>query len=102
MSQPTPDTSGQEPQDQRESTWAGGQIDNPWNYVQDWDVEMVGPDVRDPEAQLRWSRAFCMAGGLPYIWRVLARPISEIVYSLLELREGDRVLVIGEAVEPAG
>jgi SAM-dependent methyltransferase len=99
MSETTPDTSRQDPQ---ELSGAVAPADNPWNYVQDWDVEMVGPELRDHDAVLRWSRAFCMAGGLPYIWKAPARPITEIVYSLLELREGDRVLVIGEAVEPVG
>lgn len=75
---------------------------NAWEYVQDWDVELVGPDVRDPEELRRWSLAFSIAGGLPYIWREVARPISEIIYGLLEVRRGDHVLIIGEAVAPSG
>lgn len=79
--------------------WGGG---NPWDLIQDWDVEMMGEEIRDPGFRRGFEAAMRLAGGLPYIWQVLARPISEILYGLLELRPGDRVLLIGEGVASAG
>lgn len=85
--------------DAKAPAFGGG---NPWDHVQDWDVELVGPDVRDPEVRRIWELGVRLAGGLPYIWQELARPVSEIAYGLLEAKPGDRILLIGEGVAPAG
>jgi len=78
------------------------QAKGPWRHIQDWDVELLGEEILDPREQERWGLAFAIAGGLPYMWRTAARPISDILYGLMELKAGDRVLIIGEGVEPAG
>jgi hypothetical protein len=73
----------------------------PWGYVQPWDVAAQGPTIRDPKEQARWARVILL-GGLPYIWRELAAPLNTIVYSLLEIKRGDKALIIGESIDPCG
>jgi hypothetical protein len=75
---------------------------DPWSFIQDWDLEAFGPDLLDEGQRRRWARAVFLAGGLPYMWQTLARPIRDIIYGLLELGTGDRVFVIGEGNEPCG
>jgi hypothetical protein len=75
---------------------------DPWSYVQQWDIDAFGPDLLDDDQRRRWARAVFLAGGLPYMWQTLARPIKDIIYGLLELRSGDRIFIVGEGNEPCG
>lgn len=74
----------------------------PWDYIRARDVERMGDVLHDPDEQARWGLAFLVAGGLPYMWNELASNIQDICYALLELHEGDRVLIVGEEVEACG
>lgn len=74
--------------------------DSPWEAFQPWDVERFGSEILNREEQERWSRAIFL-GGLTYMWG-RAEPIRSLIYQRLELRPGDRVLLLGEAVEPSG
>ena len=62
---------------------------DPWSFVQPWDVDAFGPDLLDEDQRRLWARAVFLAGGLPYMWQTLARPIKDIMYGLLELRAGE-------------
>jgi SAM-dependent methyltransferase len=73
----------------------------PWGYAQPWDVSALGATINDAEEQKRWSRTILL-GGLPYIWRVAGAPMNTIMYSLLEVKAGDKVLIIGESLNPCG
>jgi hypothetical protein len=73
----------------------------PWGYTQPWDVSSLGPTILDPKEQARWARLILL-GGLPYIWREAASPLITIIHSLLEIRTGDKVLIVGESIEPCG
>jgi SAM-dependent methyltransferase len=72
----------------------------PWDMLQPHDARRFGDDVLDPHQQERWSGAM-MLGGLPYLWRN-AEVIRELVYRKLDLRHGDRVLIIGESNDSCG
>lgn len=74
----------------------------PWDYIQQWDLERMGAGISSPELRRTWSGALGRAGAVPYIWRELAGPVRQVIYGLLELRPGDRVLLIGEALQPSG
>lgn len=75
---------------------------DPWSYIQQWDIDSIPVDILDETERKGWMRAMFVAGGLPYMWNELARPMRDVIYGLLELRAGDRVLIIGEGVEPCG
>jgi SAM-dependent methyltransferase len=71
--------------------------DNPWDYLQPNDVERFSPVILDPAEQKRWSSALFL-GGLSYMWRK-ATALRELIYLHLALKRGDRVLLLGEALE---
>jgi hypothetical protein len=79
-----------------------GERRGPWDYIQPWDVDSIPVDIRNEDERRGWMRAMFVAGGLPYMWRELAQPIADVIYGLLEVRPNDRVLLIGEGIEPCG
>ncbi len=71
--------------------------DNPWDWMQAHDIARWGETIADPEEQARWCRAVLL-GGLPYMWRKMAAPVREMMYDRMELRRGDKVLLLGESL----
>lgn len=71
--------------------------DNPWSYLQPNDVTRFGPGILDAEEQKRWSGAIFL-GGLSYMWQK-ATVLRDLIFMKLALQPGQRVLLIGEALE---
>jgi hypothetical protein len=71
--------------------------DNPWSYLQPNDVERFGPVILDPGEQKRWSSALFL-GGLSYMWQ-RSTVLRDLIFLHLALKPGDRVLLLGEALE---
>jgi SAM-dependent methyltransferase len=77
-----------------------GSID-PWDWMQPHDVARFGQQIFDPIDRKRWCTA-TLIGGLPYLWRVQAAPMKSFIYNQMNIRSGDRVLILGESVESCG
>jgi len=75
-------------------------FEDPWAWMQPYDARRFGEIILDKNEQERWCRAVLL-GGLPYMWRK-AKPARDLIYDRLELRPGDKVLIIGECIEPCG
>lgn len=78
----------------------GKDSDDPWDWLQPEDVRRFGEVILDRDEQKRWSQAVFL-GGLAYMWRHAPVPRG-LIFEKLELAPGDRVLVLGEAVEGCG
>jgi hypothetical protein len=74
--------------------------EDPWAWMQPYDVRRFGDVILDPKEQERWCRAVLL-GGLPFMWRK-AEVVRGLIYDRLELRAGDKVLIIGECIESCG
>ena len=75
-------------------------FDDPWAWMQPYDARRFGEAILDKNEQERWCRAVLL-GGLPFMWRK-AKVARDLIYDRLELRQGDKVLIIGECIEPCG
>ena len=75
--------------------------ENPWDWLGPHDVRRFGEQIMDPAERARWCRAVLICG-LPYMWRHKAGPFRDLMYGKLELRPGDRVLLLGEGNEDCG
>lgn len=76
--------------------------DDPWDYLTERDVARFGEEILDTKERARWAAAIALAGSLPYMWRKKAAVVRELIYDKLELKSGDKVLIIGEAVDSCG
>ncbi len=76
--------------------------DDPWDYLTPRDLERFGKEILNVDERKRWTSAIALGASLPYMWRKKAGVIRELIYDKLELRPGDRVLIIGEAVDTCG
>jgi hypothetical protein len=75
-------------------------FDDPWSWMQPYDVRRFGEVIRDKAEQERWCRAVLL-GGLPFMWRK-AEIARNLIHDRLELDTGDKVLLVGECIEPCG
>ncbi len=75
--------------------------ENPWDWMQPHDIARFGEIIGDPQEQARWCRAVAL-GGLPYMWRLKAAAVREMMYDRMQLRPEDRVLILGESIESCG
>jgi ubiquinone/menaquinone biosynthesis C-methylase UbiE len=73
---------------------------DPWDHLQPSDVKRFGEVILNREEQTRWCRAVLL-GGLAYMWGK-ADTVRGLIYDKLELREGDKVLLLGEVIEGCG
>lgn len=71
-----------------------------WDWMQSYDAQRWGEVILDRTEQERWARAF-MLGGLPFMWRK-ARVVLDILYQKLDLKGGEKVLLLGECLESCG
>lgn len=72
-----------------------------WGSMVAEDADRFGHDILDPAARMRWCQAV-LFGGLPHLWRNVATVPRSVAIGNLELRRGDRVLIVGEAVADIG
>src|ERR1700759_2041958 len=75
-------------------TWMN--FEDPWAWMQPYDARRFGEVILDQTEQERWCRAVLL-GGLPFMWRK-AEAARNLIYDRLELRTGDKVLIIGECI----
>lgn len=74
---------------------------NPWDWLGPHDIKRFGEAIMDPAERSKWCRAVLICG-LPYMWRAKAGPFRELMFGKLELKAGERVLLLGEGNEDCG
>ena len=74
---------------------------SPWDWMGDAERRLLGDVVSQPEEQARWCKAMVF-GTLPYMWREKASVVRNLIYDKLDLRPGDRVLLLGEVLQGCG
>jgi SAM-dependent methyltransferase len=71
---------------------------DPWDFLTDAEVSAFGPDLRESNLRKNWGRVIFFGANLKWLW-ANTPTITDLMYNNLRVKQGDRVMVIGEFLE---